>query len=158
MRHLVIAIITAVLLLIGACAGEGGADMTEDEALERVEQHIDNAITHMTPQPRPKPRRRLDIPCADSHGRDTGLYQVERVYWLDDIPTDKNQQIFDTLHTYWTDQNYEITEDVRDRHLARTLTVRSEKFTINILERNDGRLSIRATSPCIETSESPNDT
>ncbi|WP_166355417.1 hypothetical protein [Phytoactinopolyspora limicola] len=132
--------------------------MTEAEALERAEQHIADAVAQIIPAPSVEPRRRLDIPCRDQAGRDDGLYQVERRYWLHDLPVEDNRQTFDTLYAYWTDTGYEIVDDIRDRAQARALTAHSDGFTVHLLESVEGELSIRATSPCIRTSESPSDT
>ncbi|WP_166355414.1 hypothetical protein [Phytoactinopolyspora limicola] len=132
--------------------------MTEAEALDRAEQHIRSAIDTVTPRPQPAQLPPLDIPCTDRSGQHNGLYQVDRVYWLAEVPRAENQQVFDDLHAYWTEQGYDIVRDVRDRELARVLTARTDGFTIRVLERDDGQLSINATSPCIRTSESPSNT
>ncbi|WP_166355416.1 hypothetical protein [Phytoactinopolyspora limicola] len=132
--------------------------MTEDEAIEQVGQHVHDAADAMTPRPRTEQFPPVDVPCDDHFGRHNGLYQVERRYWLDDLPVKDNQQTFDAAHTFWTDRGYDIIRDVRDRELARVLTARTDGLTIRLLERSDGRLSITSRSPCIRTGESPRDT
>ncbi|WP_166355413.1 hypothetical protein [Phytoactinopolyspora limicola] len=146
------------MLAITGCMRDAEQAMTEEEALTTVDQHALELAEAAGTDSAPEPRPRFDVPCDDRSGRHNGLYQVERRYWLDNLPIEDNQQTFDDVYTFWSGQGYDIIRDVRDRELARVLTARTDGFTIRLLERDDGRLSIKSTSPCIRTSESPSDT
>ncbi|WP_166349207.1 hypothetical protein [Phytoactinopolyspora limicola] len=147
---------TAAILiaLIAACGGSEPA-MTEEEAIAQVEHHIHDAATQLHPPPRLEPLRPLDIPCVDRYDQATGQFRVERDYWLRDIPTEDNQDIFNTLHHYWTTQNYEIKHDIREEPNARFLEAQHEGFSISVQESTNGMLRLVAQSPCVWTAESP---
>src|SRR5699024_12204707 len=55
-----------------------------------------------------------DLECLDpDDDGPQGRYEVDRSYWLDDIPKDRNTDIVNTLHQHWKNNNYRILSDKR---------------------------------------------
>jgi hypothetical protein len=115
MPWLVIAIVTAVMLG-GWTWFTWGKDsigvrptMTQQQAIDRVEKLIKEAVAQLPATARLEiSRREDDFDCDDpTDGGPKGRIFVERDYWIRGLPVNRYEKQFDTLQRYWTDKGYE---------------------------------------------------
>jgi hypothetical protein len=132
-----------------------GAGMEEtldkDQALERVEQHIENAIAALPDSVQPEARGAIDGASCDDP-TDNGpknRVTVSHRYWLRNLPSENNDQYVETLHDYWTSNGYRVRYDRRPEKNSISVDNEEDSFGMWVRESKQGYLSIGASSPCI---------
>ncbi|HEY2763442.1 MAG TPA: hypothetical protein VGJ13_05430 [Pseudonocardiaceae bacterium] len=73
---------------------------------------------------------------------------VAKVYWIRDLPHERNNEIVNALYSYWLSHDYRVLSDQRD---IQTLFVENntDAFRMSLQSSVQGDLSISATSPCV---------
>ncbi|OLT40621.1 hypothetical protein BJF85_05595 [Saccharomonospora sp. CUA-673] len=149
-------LVTGVLVLSACGAGPVGdppRTLTIEQARERSQEHVDNAVAALPVQPRLTLTRFGDSEseCTDptDHGP-RGRYQVGKSYWLDDLPADRNAEFVDVLFEHWQSSDYRVLTDNREED-NRFVSVEhnDDAFRMSVTESTEGDLSIGASSPCV---------
>ncbi len=126
--------------------------LTAQQAMERVEQHIADAVAALSMKPRLEEGSTVSpLPCDDpSDQGPLGRVTVANLYWLRDLPKDRTAELFETMHSYWLSHDYRVLDDHRDLRMP-ALFVESNRdaFRMSLQANVRGDLSISATSPCV---------
>lgn len=142
-----------VLVSLSACSWGMGMDPTlnTQQATDRVQQHIDDAVAVIEPTPRLEPESFLDMPCdPPSDNGPLGRIVVSRGYWLRDIPPERNAEVFAAVERRWVDNGWVVLADDTDSQDAfLSVENRADAFRMSLSSSVDGQLSLGATSPCI---------
>jgi hypothetical protein len=142
--------------------------LDEQQATDRVGEHVSRAIAGLPARPRLELASELRTQCDDptDHGP-KGRIQVSRRYWLADLDRDRNPEYFDAMHAHWLASGYRVLQDARDRAVEdmETGQVRpapmlwvehaDDGFRMNLVSSVGGDLSLVTTSPCIWPTGSP---
>lgn len=158
------AAVLACLWLVAACGGgDGGgvvADegkggsmrtMTQDEAAQRAEEHIQRAVAALPEKPTLTLLRDDAAECLDpTDNGPRGRYEVSRSYWLDDLPAERNAEFVDALVEHWDGNGYRVLTDKRESH-DRFVSVEDTRdaFRMSVKQSVEGDLSLGASSPCV---------
>jgi hypothetical protein len=126
--------------------------LTEEQATARLDAHLRAAVGRLRPTPSLEQAFASAMPCDDpDDGGPPGRIFIEAHYWLRDVPTERNRQVFDVLHEYWTANGYGVLSDLRDRPEAPQLKVRhgDDGFSVSLRENLAHELRISGSSPCV---------
>jgi hypothetical protein len=159
-------VLAAFLLVgvIGGCGSSGGEfKMTEDEAAERADELIAQAVASMNPKPRLVGHDVSTRPCLDpGDGGSEDRVTVWRSYWLDDVPGDAGVSLVEQARDAWSDKGYVLDRDVDKKAKSPSLHMKtpSDNFWLNAVAgdlgkgNGDTRASVTVTSPCVEPTKS----
>ncbi|MDV6011830.1 hypothetical protein F8178_04950 [Haloechinothrix sp. LS1_15] len=145
--------------MLSACTGDPAMEptITEEQARDRAEQHLHDAIAALPDQPSLRQLSDYSDACTDpTDGGPQGRYQVGMTYWLDDLPKEKNREYLDVLYAHWEANNYRIRGDRRDRGSI-YVEHNDDAFRMSIRTSDEGDLSLGASSPCIWPEGTPPD-
>jgi hypothetical protein len=154
-----LALIGLVVLLSG-CGWRAGMSPTLDEqqATDRVQQHIDDTVAIIQPMPRLERQSFVDSqPCdIPSDNGPLGRISVGHVYWLREIPVERNAEVFAAVERYWVSNGWVIlTDDTSSENPFLSVENRADSFRMSLEASIDGQLSIGASSPCIWPNGTP---
>jgi len=125
--------------------------LTTEQAAQRAKEHVQHAVAALPIQPSLTKKSGLSTECLDpDDDGPQGRYEVDRSYWLDDIPKDRNTEIVNTLHQHWKNNNYRILSDKRasdDKFIS--VEHNGDGFQMSVLQSDEGDLSLGAASPCV---------
>jgi hypothetical protein len=158
--HLLIPVVVAVTVaMLTSCSSSDGPvnTITQQEANNRAEQYILDAVASLQPAPRLEILARYeDSPCDDpsDHGP-RGRVFVSRAYWLRDVPRQRNTEVIDTLVKWWVDHNFVITSDKRPKANLVFAESKTDSFRMSVQESSQGDLSIGTDSPCVWPNGTP---
>ncbi|MGH3729810.1 MAG: hypothetical protein ACRDTU_13840 [Micromonosporaceae bacterium] len=131
--------------------------ITKQEAIDRVETLIEQAVAQLPDAARLESSRKEDaFPCDDhADGVPEGRAFVERDYWIRNLPK-PYEPYFDTLEEYWTDRGYpQIRFDKRGLWWTMVHDPK-DGFLISLKTTGDGeQLYIRSQSPCVWPNGTP---
>ncbi|MBA0125148.1 hypothetical protein H0B56_06300 [Haloechinothrix sp. YIM 98757] len=143
----------ALLLVLAACTGGSAMEptLTEEQARDRAEQHIQEAIAALPDEPTLNLLSDYSDECTDpTDNGPQGRYQVGKTYWLDDLSPERNDAYLDALRAHWEANNYRISSDNRPDDRTITVEHNEDAFRMSVVARpDDQRLSLGAGSPCI---------
>lgn len=125
--------------------------LTEEEAAERVEEHLQRAVEALPDNPTLTVQSEDSMECLDpdDHGP-RGRYEVGKTYWLDEVPTDRNEEFVDVLYEHWEANGFRVLTDKRSQD-DRFVSVENndDAFRMSVKESVEGDLSLGASSPCV---------
>jgi hypothetical protein len=125
--------------------------MNQDEAAERVQEHIDNAVAALPEGLDLTPVGDVNFAACDdpTDGGSTDRVTVGRSYWLDGLPVEDNEASIDLLHEYWTANGYRVLTDSRPDDVFVSVENEEDSFRMSVQSSVQGSLSIGASSPCV---------
>ena len=138
----------ALILCTAACNSRPVQNMTEDEATEKVQEHIDGALTALPGTVELDPLSGPVVGGCDGGGEDEDV-TVSHAYWLRELPTEDNEGNAELLLQYWSDNGYETLRDRRPDKLSISVENTEDAFRMSLRESDQGTLSIGASSPCV---------
>lgn len=159
-RHLLgFALAASITVLIGCgttIPGRGEMTesmrtLTEQQARDRVEEHIAGAVAALPVTPRLEEQSTGLQPCDDpSDQGPLGRISVAKRYWLRDLPAERTDEMFDAVESYWLSHDYRVLDDKRNRSApALFVENNADAFRMSLKTSVQGDLSISATSPCV---------
>lgn len=158
--RLLVAVLAAITAMLAGCGttipGRGEMTdsmrtLTEQQARDRVEEHIAGAVTALPLTPRLEEQSAGRRPCDDPTDQGPlGRISVAKRYWLRDLPTERNDEMFDAVESYWLSHDYRVLDDHRDLPVpALFVENNTDAFRMSMQTSVRGDLSISATSPCV---------
>lgn len=125
--------------------------LTEQQAAQRAQEHIDRAVSALPERPRLRLLDDSRSECMDptDHGP-RGRYQVGRTYWLDGLPSARNAEFVTALYEHWVSSGFRVLTDERSAD-DRFVSVENDEdaFRMSVVESDEGSLSLGASSPCV---------
>jgi hypothetical protein len=125
--------------------------MTRQQAIDRVEALIDQAVAQLPDKARSEVSDKTDsLPCdAPDDGGPEGRVIIEYDYWIRELPT-PYEPYFDMLERYWLDRDYrQVRFDKRDGWWTMVHEDR-EGFFVYLSTTGDGKqLYLGSQSPCV---------
>jgi len=157
--------ILSCLLVVTACGSAGDAKdaagssgegeqvrtLTKEQALQRAKEHVKKVVAALPVEPSLSKQSGGSMECADpSDNGPRGRYTVDRTYWLNDLPKDRNAEFVNTLYRYWKNNNYRILTDERARDDSFiSVEHNGDAFRMSVTQSDEGNLSLGASSPCV---------
>src|SRR5699024_10908338 len=146
------------LLVVTACASTGASHdatgssgkgeqvrtLTKEQALQRAKEHVNKAVAALPVEPSLSKQSGGSMECADpSDNGPRGRYTVDRTYWLNGLPKDRNTEFINTLYQYWKNNNFRIVADKRDRDNKTVLVEHNgDGFRMGVTQSDEGDLSL----------------
>jgi hypothetical protein len=162
------AAVLACLLLLTGCGGQEDATrpdaaptsqesgdqmrtMTEQQAAERAQEHIDRAVAALPEQPTLTLQDESSTECLDpTDNGPRGRYEVGKTYWLDDLPATRNAEYVTALYDYWTTNGFQVLTDERSAdNMFVSVENNDDSFRMSVKQSIEGDLSLGASSPCV---------
>lgn len=145
--------IAVLTLMLSACGTSEYEEetMTQDEAAERAEEHINDAVAVLPDSLELESSGGVTAnPCDDlANGGAEGPVSVGLGYWLRGLPVEDNEDNVELLYRYWIDNGYQVTGDQRPNKLAVFVQNEEDSFRMSVTSSIQGGLSISASSPCV---------
>lgn len=154
-------VVVMLVLVLTSCDSDGGKQpvntITQQEANNRVEQYVRDAVSALSPAPRLEPLGHEEAgDCSDPTDRGPGgRVLANRSHWLRDIPRENNPAVIDTLMKWWSEHNFAVLNDERPKSNYVHVENRSDGFRMYVQESAQGSLSLGATSPCVWPNGTP---
>ncbi|MFN2495303.1 MAG: hypothetical protein ABR608_05270 [Pseudonocardiaceae bacterium] len=127
--------------------------LTAQQAMQRVEEHIANAVAALPLTPRLEEQSTTTgLPCDDPTDLGPrGRVTESKTYWMRDLPFDRAEELFNAMHSYWLSHDYRVLTDKRDRPGFPALFVENnaDAFRMAMKTSVRGDFTISATSPCV---------
>jgi hypothetical protein len=125
--------------------------MNQDEAAERVQEHIDNAVAVLPDTLELERVGGVNVAACDdpTDGGPRDRVTVGRSYWLDGLPSEDNDTNIDLLHEYWTANGYRVLTDSRPEDVFLSVEHEEDSFRMSVQGSAEGSLSLGASSPCV---------
>jgi hypothetical protein len=150
------AVVAAVLVSCGIDGGEQPVNtITQQEANNRAEQYVRDAVTAVSPAPRLEPLAHEEAgDCSDpTDGGPRGRVLANRSHWLRDIPQGNNPAVVDALAKWWSDHNFTVLTDERPKYVQ--VENKDDGFRMYVQESAQGGLTLGVTSPCVWPNGTP---
>lgn len=125
--------------------------MTEDEAAERVQEHIDGTLASLPEGAELETRNgTLFAACDDpTDGGSKDRVTVSETFWIRGLPVEDNEANIDLMYEYWVDNGYQEIHDLRPEENFVTMENEGDSFRVSVRTSNKGSLSLSASSPCV---------
>jgi hypothetical protein len=125
--------------------------ITEDEAAEKVREHIDNAMTALPDTAELEERRGTIVAACDdpTDGGSRDRVTVNERFWVRGLPVEDNEANIQALHEYWVANGYQVLHDQRPDRMFLSVQHEEDSFRMSIRTAGDDSLTIGASSPCI---------
>lgn len=141
------------LALAGALAacdiGEGmTSTITLDEANRRLDAYIDKALAQLPAGVGLKERLRIEETACDDIDGDEGKQHASRNYEVTGIDPDKIPAYFDTLRTWWLNNNFRILDN-EPKYENLWVENNDDSFRMTLKAASGGRLILVSASPCV---------
>ena len=145
-------------MLLTSCAttepAEPESGLSQTQAVERAKEHIESAAAELPGDIELSPVEDPAFPsCGGESGEDGHTVTVRHVYWVDGVPEEKNQEVAEALHAYWSTGDWEVVRDERPDKMQIEAKNRGDEFRMNLVINQDGRPSLAAYSPCVQADE-----
>lgn len=158
-RPFVVVLATTVAVLAGCGTTSPGRSemigsmrtLTEQQARDRVEEHITDAVAALPISPRLEVQSTNRVHCDDptDHGP-LGRITIAKTYWLRDLPAEQTDEVFDAAESHWLSHDYRILDDRRDLRVPALLVEsNADAFRMSLEANVQGDLLISASSPCV---------
>ena len=132
---------------------EPESSLNQTQAEARVEEYANQATSELPGDVELSTVRNPTSPsCEGESGDDNHKVTVRHVFWVDGIPEENNEEIAESLHSYWNTGTWEVTKDQRPDELHIEAKNRGDNFRMNLVINQDGRPSIGVYSPCVQAS------
>ncbi|MFE6389155.1 hypothetical protein [Nocardiopsis dassonvillei] len=155
-------VIALALVATGCGPGESGesgteATMTEDEAAEKVREHIDNTMTALPEEAELEERRGTIVAACDdpTDGGSRDRVTVSETFWVRGLPVEDNDATFELLHEHWSSNGYQVFEDLRPEDMFLSVEHAEDAFGMTVQVAGDGSLALSASSPCVQPEGAP---
>jgi hypothetical protein len=133
--------------------GETGTEttITEDEAAQKVREHIDSAMAALPEAAKLEERRgTITAACDDpTDGGPKDRVTVSETFWVRGLPVEDNEANIELLHEHWVSNGYQVLEDLRPEDMFLSATHTEDAFGVTVQVAGDGSLALSASSPCI---------
>ncbi|NYH55751.1 hypothetical protein HNR06_005340 [Nocardiopsis arvandica] len=125
--------------------------ITEDEAAERVREHIDDTMTALPDTAELEERRGTVVAACDdpTDGGSRDRVTVSETFWVRGLPAEDNEANIELLHEHWTSNGYRVFEDLRPDDMFLSVEHEKDAFGVTVQVAGDGGLSLSASSPCV---------
>ena len=155
---------TMATLMLTACSTGIGQrvemeeTITQDEAAEKIEQHVTDAVAVLPDTVELEPLGPVAFASCDdpTDGGSQDRVTVSQRQWLTGIPVEDNEQNADLLYEYWTTNGYRVLHDKRPGKLSISVENEEDAFRMSLRVSAQGDLSIGASSPCVWPEGTPN--
>lgn len=151
-----------IALVVSGCgfiseAGSMTETMTEDEAAERVQEHINGTLAVLPEEAELEARKGLLFAACDdpTDGGSKGRVTVSERSWVRGLPVEDNEANIDLMYEYWTNNGYQVLRDERSDSMTVTVEHEEDAFRVGIRVSNKGSLSLGASSPCVRPDGEP---
>ncbi|MBB5910353.1 hypothetical protein [Actinoalloteichus hymeniacidonis] len=144
-------IIIAPVFLLSGLGWYFVSTVTEDEATEMAERHIQLAIAELAGEVGSEAAARVDSQeCFDplDYGA-TGRLAVHASQSIEGLPSRRPEGVVEVIYRYWNANGYQDISDARPEYLAVSARHGEDDFRVSISSNAVGGLTIRASSPCI---------
>lgn len=124
---------------------------THEQAVQTVEQMIQDLVGHMHPTPRLEVLGGTNPPCSGPNDdRVTNQVMYESSYWLRDVDPSYHDEMFRQVRQYWSERRYAIVLELGRDHEFRKVVAQhpTSGFQMSLAE-GQSVLSIRAQSVCV---------
>ena len=154
-------VLACLLLLLAGCGGNTGQNtppadgeqmrtLTEAEAYQRAEEHIQRAVASLPEKPTLTLQDESSMECLDpTDNGPRGRYEVGKTYWLDDLQASRNSEYLSALHEHWVSNGFRVLTDSRPDRSFISVENNDDAFRMSVKESTEGDLSLGASSPCI---------
>ena len=144
---------------ITGCGQRAGMEetITQDEAAEKVQEHINGVMSSLPDEAELETRRgTLFAACDDpTDGGPKDRVTVSERLWVRGLPIEDNETNIKRIYDYWINNGYQVLRDERPEKSS--ITVEDEDSFAAFLRVSDqGSLSIGASSPCVWPEGTPN--
>lgn len=142
----------AIALVVSGCGlSSEGETMTEDEAAEKVQEHVDGVLAALPEEAEIEARQGPNFAACDdpTDGGSKGRVTVSETFWVRGLPVEDNGTNIDLMYEYWTDNGYQILRDKRPEKMSVTVEHEEDSFRMGVRVSNKGSLSLGASSPCV---------
>jgi hypothetical protein len=136
----------------GVSGGSGTeTTMTEDEAAEKVREHIDNTMTALPEEAQLEERRGTVVAACDdpTDGGSRDRVTVSETFWVRGLPVEDNEATVELLHEHWSSNGYQVFEDLRPEDVFLSVQHSEDAFGVTVQVAGDGSLVLSASSPCV---------
>lgn len=148
---------TMAALMLTACStgigqrAEMEETITQDEAAEKIEQHVTDAVAALPDTVELEPLGPVAFASCDdpTDGGSKDRVTVSQRQWLTGLPAEDNEQNVDLLYDYWVSNGYRVIHDLRPDELFVTAESETDAFNVSVQASDEGSLSIGASSPCV---------
>lgn len=152
LRTTLIAASALVLILCttAACGTLPGETITEDEAAEKVQEHIDGTLAALPEDAELETRQgTLSAACDDpSDGGPRDRVTISERFWIRGLLHEDNDANIDLMHEYWAENGYEVLRDEREDKVSIVVENEGDAFRMSLRVSNKDSLSLGASSPC----------
>ncbi|QVJ01583.1 hypothetical protein KGD82_27360 [Nocardiopsis eucommiae] len=156
-RRIAAACVTSLALVLTGCTSGTGQKtgteetITEDEAADKAQEHIDNATAVLPDGAELEDRNGVTTASCDdpTDGGPKERVTVSVNYWIRGLAVEDNEANVDLLHEYWTANGYQVLTDSRPDDLYVSVGHEEDSFVVSVQESNQGSLSMSAASPCV---------
>lgn len=134
--------------------------LDDQEAYVRADQHLQSVAEILKPKHRFEASRREAVPFVTNAGDQGDTINIEVAYRVVENETstgkDSNSVIFSRVDAHWLENDYETITRTVDQP-DRVLRVRhpNDGFTLALMQKPSGELSICATSPKVRRTGTP---
>jgi hypothetical protein len=153
MRYLAVVLI-AVVLCQGCGSSAGGEDgmrtLTEQQALERIEDYVHRAVAVL-----PTGARLEALSSPESHACDDptdngpkGRVFASNLYWVRGIEQQDTAKYLEGLRRWWSEQGFSVVTDAWDKAQSITMENKENGFRMSF-RKGDTDPAIGASSPCV---------
>ena len=153
MRAGVVASVLALLVLpIASCGTEPEVKntITVDQAEERVEHYIRQAVDVLPAQARPEPGLIHTTDCDDpTDNGPQGRKVASADYQIFDLSPAEYPKYVADLERWWRDNGFRILDDERPTYQSISVENNEDGFRIRVQDNDQGELYITASSPCV---------
>lgn len=132
--------------------------ITEQQAVQRVQDNIRAAVTQLPPTARLEQQLTDSAPCDDpTDNGPKGRVTASTTYQVHELLPDQYPHFFDLLRDWWQRNNYRVLDDSRLSPTDMYLWVENnhDGFRMALQSNDNGGLFITASSPCVWPHGSP---
>ena len=142
-------------MLSASCANEESAgpegSMNQTQAKEQIEAYVTDATNELPTGVELSPMEDpVFLPCEGEPGDENHKVQASHAFWVDGAPEGKNEEIADSLHTFWEAGKWEVTRDGRPEKILIEAKSREYQFRMKSVVSQDGDPSLSGYSPCVQ--------
>lgn len=128
--------------------------ITLDEANRRLDAYIDKALAQLPAGAALKERLRIEEESCDDVAGDDGKQHASRNYEVTGIDPDKIPTYFDTMRTWWLDNNFRILDN-EPKYEYLWVENNDDGFRMTLEAASGGRLILVSASPCVWRNGTP---
>jgi hypothetical protein len=156
----ILAIATGFLVLSAACSPGGGdvmkSTITEQQARERVEQHIQGALSSLPGSAQRKLFTQNRSECTDpTDDGPQGRYEISATYEIVGLDPAEFPKHFTAIVQWWTSHDFKVLTDSRPKDQYVFARNSTDAFDMSVQANDLGKFYLGATSPCVWPNGTP---